>query len=79
MIFVITFMQDIYNYIPEINHVSREYSVEAVLYLQFVLNVMLFRVLNMCNFTLALPAVCVQCPVWPFFAVPNFVLSPVYC
>ena len=29
-------MQDIYNYIPETNHVSRVRSVTAVLYLQFV-------------------------------------------
>jgi hypothetical protein len=36
-------MQGIYNYIPETNHVSRVYSVAAVLYLQFVLHVMLFR------------------------------------
>jgi hypothetical protein len=34
---VITFMRGIYNYIPETNHVSRVYSVAAVLYLQFVL------------------------------------------
>ena len=40
---VITFMQGIYNYISETNHVSREYSVAAVLYLQSVLHVMLFR------------------------------------
>jgi len=39
---VIIFMQDIYNYIPETNHVSRVYNVAAVLYLQFVLHVMLF-------------------------------------
>ena len=31
------FMQGIYNYMPEINHVSRVYSVAAILYLQFVL------------------------------------------
>jgi len=31
--FVITFMQSIYNDIPETNHVSRVYSVAAVLYL----------------------------------------------
>jgi len=37
------FMQGIYNYIPETNHVSRVYSVAAVLYLQFVPHVMLFR------------------------------------
>jgi hypothetical protein len=36
-------MQGIYNYIPETNHVSRVYSVAAVMYLQFVLHVMLFR------------------------------------
>jgi hypothetical protein len=34
---VIIFMQGIYNYIPETNHVSRVYSVAVVLYLQFVL------------------------------------------
>jgi len=37
-----TFMQGIYNYIPETNHVSRVYSVAAVLHLQFVPHVMLF-------------------------------------
>ena len=36
-------MQAIYNYISETNHVSRVYSVAAVLYLQFVLHVTLFR------------------------------------
>jgi len=42
-IHVIPFMHGIYNYIPETNHVSTVYSVAAVLYLQFVLHVMLFR------------------------------------
>ena len=42
-ILVITFMQGIYNYTAETNHVSRVYSVAAVLCLQFVLLVMLFR------------------------------------
>jgi len=41
-ILVITFMQGIYNCIPESKHVSSVYSVAAVLYLQFVLHVMLF-------------------------------------
>ena len=36
-------MQGIYNYTPETNHVSRIYSVVAVLYLQFLLHVILFR------------------------------------
>jgi len=46
IIFVIS-VQGIYNYIPETNHVSRVYSVAAVLYLQSVLHVMLFRVLTL--------------------------------
>jgi hypothetical protein len=60
VIFVITFVQGIYNYIPERNYVSRLCSVTAVLYLQFMLHVMLFPMFNMfCTCTLALPAVCV--------------------
>ena len=43
IIFVITFMQGIYNYTPQTNHVSRVHSVAAVLYLQLVLQVMLFH------------------------------------
>jgi len=61
-------MHGIYNYIPETNHASTVHSVTAVLYLQSVLHVMLFRPWNMfCAFTLALPAVCVQCTIWLFF------------
>jgi hypothetical protein len=53
-------MQDISNYIPETNHVSTVRSVAAVLNLQFVLHVMLFRLRNMfCTFTIALSVVCV--------------------
>ena len=43
IILVITSMHGIYNYIPETNHVSTVCSVAAVLYLQSVLHVMLFR------------------------------------
>jgi hypothetical protein len=71
-------MQGIYNYIPETNHVSRVYSISAVLYLQSVLHVKSFRPWNrFCSFTLALSAVCVQCPIWLFFfwQFLNFVLS----
>ena len=58
----------IYNYIPETNRVSTVYSVAAVLYLQSVLHVVLFFPQNMfCTFRSALPAVCVQCPIWLFF------------
>jgi hypothetical protein len=52
IILVITCMHGIYNYIPETNHVSVVCSVEAVLYLQSVLHVMLFCPCNMfCTFT----------------------------
>ena len=40
---IVTSMHGIYKYVPEINHVSTVYGVAAVLYLQFVLHVMLFR------------------------------------
>jgi len=40
---VIAFMQGIYNHILETNNVCRIYNVAAVLYLQLVLHVMLFR------------------------------------
>jgi len=43
IILVITIMQGIYNHKPEINHVSRVHSVAAVLYLQSVLHVVVFR------------------------------------
>ena len=81
-------MQGIYNYIPEMNHVSRVYSVAAVLYLQFALCVVLFCTLyvtllcplNMFyTFTLVLYAVCVQRPVWLFSVVPSFRAFPICC
>jgi len=40
----VTFVQVIYNYKPEINHVSGVNSIAAVLCLQFVLDVMLFHI-----------------------------------
>jgi uncharacterized membrane protein len=43
IIFIVIFVEGIYNYIPQTNHASRANSVTAVLYLQFVLHVMLFR------------------------------------
>ena len=74
IVLFITFMQGIYNYIPETNHVSRVYSAVAVQYLQFVLHVTLFCPWNMfCTFTLAPSVVCVQCPIWLFFC--SFLIS----
>jgi hypothetical protein len=62
-------MQDIYNYISDTDCVSRVYNVAAVLYSQFLLHVMSFRTIKVPYFTLALPAVRVQCPIWLFSVV----------
>jgi hypothetical protein len=71
IILFITFMHGMYNYVPDTNHISRLYSVAAVLYIQFMLHAMLFCPWNMfCMFTSALPTVCGQCPMWLFFVVP---------
>jgi hypothetical protein len=43
IIIIVTFMQVIYNCIIETTRVSRVYSVAAVLYLEYVLHVTLFR------------------------------------
>jgi hypothetical protein len=45
--YYVTFVHGICNSIPETKHVSRVYCVADNLYLQFVLHVMLFRMLNM--------------------------------
>jgi sterol desaturase/sphingolipid hydroxylase (fatty acid hydroxylase superfamily) len=42
IIIIITFMQCIYTYIPETNHVSCVYNVVAILYLRFVVHVTYF-------------------------------------
>ena len=73
-------MQCIYNYVPETNSVSRIFDIATVLYLQFLLHVILFSPRNMfCTFTLALSAVCVQCPVWLVSVIPRFRAFPVCC
>jgi len=50
IIIFITFMQGIYNYICVTNQVSMAYSVAAALYLQYMLQVMLFPMLNILYF-----------------------------
>jgi len=50
IIIVITFMQGIYTYIPETNHVPTEYSVAAILLLLFMVLISLVAVLNLLHF-----------------------------
>jgi len=72
MVLVITFMHGIYNYIPETNPIYRVYSVAAVLYLQSVLHVMLFRpVKYVLYFNISTSrSIYVQCTMWLFSVVP---------
>ena len=64
IIIIISFMQGIYTYIPETNHVPREYSVSAILSLIFMVSISLVPALwHYCTFTSALFEVCVQCPI----------------
>ena len=56
-------MQGIYTYIPETNHVPREYSVSAILSLLFMVPISLVPALALlyyCTFILVLSEVCVQ-------------------
>jgi len=73
-------MYGIYNYIPETSPVYKVHSVAAVLYLQSVLNVILYPPCNMlCAFTSTLPAVCVHCTIWLVSVIPLFRDFPICC
>ena len=50
IIIIISFMQDIYTYIPETNYVPREYGVAAILLLLFMVLISLVPVLNLLYF-----------------------------
>jgi len=81
LLFVITFTHGIYNYtnIPETNHVPTLYNVAVTLLLQYMTHVMLSPTINPLYCTSALPAVCVQCPVWLFCLVPGHFAFLVRC
>jgi hypothetical protein len=59
IIIVISFMQGIYTYIRETNHVPREYSIASVLLSIFMVPVLLVPALTLLYFMLALSEVCV--------------------
>jgi len=46
MLFIITIIQGIYNYIPNTYNVPREYNVTTILWLQFLVPVMLYLLIN---------------------------------
>jgi len=53
LLFITTFMQGIYKSVPETNHVSKVYSFAVILYIQFVLHLMLFSMLNVLCFNIS--------------------------
>jgi hypothetical protein len=67
VIIVVTFIQHIYNYIPDKNHVFRIYNVAAVLWLQC----MLFPMINIVHFYISTFWICVHCPIWRFSVLPR--------
>jgi len=69
--YVITFIQGIYNYIPDTNHVSRVYSVAAIVCLQYVVHVTVFPIETLCTLRLILSEVREQRSVCLFFVVPR--------
>ena len=50
----------------ETNRVSRVYNVGTILWLQYMVHVMLFPMINVVYLTLILSSVCAQSPVWLF-------------
>ena len=70
IIIIISFMQGIYTYIPETNSVPREYSVEAILLLLFMVLISLVSVLNLLYFYISNFRSIVQCQKWLFSVVP---------
>jgi hypothetical protein len=72
-IVVISFMQGIYNYIPETNYDARA----AILWLPFMIHLMLFSMLNVVYFTLEFIEVCVPYPKWLLSAFTLFRAFPV--
>ena len=65
-----TFMMGIYNYVPETNHVSRVCSFSAIQNLQFLVHVMLLRMLNVLHFYINIAKINVQSQIWLFSAFP---------
>jgi len=77
IIIFIIFMQNIYNYISATNHVSTVYSVATVLYLQFVLLVTLFHMLNILYFYISTSRIMCVVPSMVFFC--SYLLSCFLC
>ena len=69
LLLFISSIHGIYKYVPETNHVSKVYSVVAILWLQFIVHIILFPMLIFDTFTPVLRTVCVQCPISLFYTL----------
>jgi hypothetical protein len=57
-------MQGIYTYIPETNHVPKQYNVAAILSLMFMVPISIAPALALMYFYISVfRSVCVQCPI----------------
>jgi hypothetical protein len=69
-LFAITFMQGIYSYMSETRHIFGLYNFRAVWWLQPVLHVNIFFMINVSYSCIVLPDIRAQCPLWLFSVVP---------
>ena len=63
-------VQDIYNYTPETDHVSRTYSFAVILSVHLAVHVTLLPIWNVLYFKLVLSQIYVQCPIWLLSVFP---------
>jgi hypothetical protein len=68
IIIIIINRYHLYDCMPETNHVSRIYVTAFILFLQFMVHVMLFPILNVLYCYISIFESCVQCPIglWVF-------------
>jgi hypothetical protein len=77
LLFVVICTLSIYNYVFETNHVSREYSVAGILYLQVIIHVTLFPMLNVLCFYISTFRSSALCPIWLLHIICWFRAFPV--
>jgi len=69
---IISFVQDIYTYIPGTNYVPREYSVAAILLLLFMVLISFVSALNILYFYISTFRNKCAVPIWLFSVVPYY-------
>jgi len=70
IIIIISFMQDIYTYIPGTSYVLRECDVAAILLLLFMVLISLVSALNLLYFYISTFRSMCAVPIWLFCVIP---------